>query len=298
MVDDAGLGGVDTLRLVWPSWQAAGTESVEAFAPEFSLEEARRGYEVGTRVLEAILPPHPGSTARIDVPMGDDGLALRDGVEAKDAIVAQQAQAQRVIAGQRWSRIVTLGGDCSASIAPFTALAERYGDELAVVWIDSHPDVGTPDSEYKGFHAMAVSAITGHGVPEVLDVLPATVPAERVALTGLHSWTDDDFPNASAWGVSAFSPEALRETTEPLLAWLRGTGCSKVAIHLDVDVIDSDEVVLGLGIEPGGLRIADVRRIVSDVAGAADVVGLTVAEYIPRQVMHARALLAGFPLLS
>ncbi len=294
----SGLSESGTLRLVWPSWQAAGTESVEAFVPEFPLAEARRGYALGTAVLEAMLPPHAGPTARVDVPLGDEGLEGSDGIEAKEAVLAQQAQAQRVIAGEAWSRIVTLGGDCSVSIAPFTALAERYGDDLAIVWIDSHPDVGTPDSEYPGFHAMAVSAVTGHGDPEVLALLPATVSADRVALAGLHSWTDDDFPNAQSWGLATFSPEDLRSSTAPLLAWLRGTGCTKVAVHIDVDVIDSNEVVLGLGIEPDGLRIAEVRRVIAEVSAQAEVVGLTVAEYLPRQVMQARALLAGLPLLS
>ena len=34
------------------------------------------------------------------------------------------------------------------------------------------------------------------------------------------------------------------------------------------------------------------------VEGAADVVGLTIAEFIPRQVIHLRQILTGFPLVS
>ena len=43
--------------------------------------------------------------------------------------------------------------------------------------------------------------------------------------------------------------------------------------------------------------MAQVRRVVDDLAAQADVVGLTVAEFVPRQVMHLQQLLAGFPLL-
>ena len=32
-------------------------------------------------------------------------------------------------------------------------------DDLAILWIDSHPDIGTQASEYPGFHAMAVAAL-------------------------------------------------------------------------------------------------------------------------------------------
>ncbi|MEV4360852.1 hypothetical protein [Nonomuraea sp. NPDC049625] len=38
--------------------------------------------------------------------------------------------------------------------------------------------------------------------------------------------------------------------------------------------------------------------LVADIDGAADVVALTIAEFLPRQVMHLRQILSGFPLLS
>ena len=44
------------------------------------------------------------------------------------------------------------------------------------------------------------------------------------------------------------------------------------------------------------------RRIVADidaaVDAAVDVVGFTIAEFIPRQVMHLQQLLSGFPLIT
>ena len=292
-----GHGGGGTLRLVWPPWQGAGTSSVRELAPEFPFDVARRGYAVGTAVLAAVLPEHDGPTAAAPVAMGGEGLELRDGIEAKDVIVRQLAQALEVIREHDPARIVTLGGECAVSVAPFAALARRYGDELAIVWIDSHPDIGTPASEYPGFHAMAVAALTGHGDPDVLRLLPATVSGDRVALAGLHAWTEDDIGNVAAWGIHSFGPDDLRTTTRPLLDWLAGTGCSRVAIHFDVDTVDSNEIVLGLGMEPNGLTTAQVRRVVDDLDGAADVVGLTIAEFIPRQVMHLQQLLAGFPLL-
>jgi arginase len=93
-------------------------------------------------------------------------------------------------------------------------------------------------------------------------------------------------------------PEDLRQSSEPLLNWLTATGCARVAIHFDVDTIDSNEIVLGLGAEPGGLGSAQVRRIVSDVRAAVDVVEFTIAEQFPRQVMHMQQILAGHPLID
>jgi arginase len=232
---------------------------VQQLAAEFPFDIGRRGYAVGSTVLAAVLPPHDGPTATVPVTMSDEGTEIRDGVEAKTVVVKQLADALNVIRQYDPARITTLGGECSVSVAPFAALAQRYGDDLAIIWIDSHPDIGTGDSEYPGYHAMAVSALTGHGDPDVLSVLPATVPGKHVALVGLHAWTEDDYPHVSQWRLQAFSPDELRESSQELLNWLTATGCSKVAIHFDVDTIDSNEIVLGLGAEPDGLTSAQVR---------------------------------------
>jgi hypothetical protein len=95
---------------------------------------------------------------------------------------------------------------------------------------------------------------------------------------------------------ASFSPDDPRTPTQPLLDWLTATGCSRAAIHFDVDTIDSNEIVLGLGAEPDGLTGAQVRRIIADIHTAADVVGITIAEFIPRHVMHLQQLVTGFPL--
>jgi arginase len=120
-------------------------------------------------------------------------------------------------------------------VAPFSELAARDGDDLAILWIDSHPDIGTSVSDYPGYHAMAVAVLTGHGDPDVLPVLPAIVAPERVALVGLHSWTEDDYPNVAEWGIRSFSPSDLRQSSEPLLGCLAETGCTRVAIRFGVD---------------------------------------------------------------
>lgn len=286
-----------TLRLIWPQWQGATSKNIDSLLPEVTAHRGRRAYAVGATVLQAVLPPHAGPTEFVPVDMSDADTAVRDGIESKEVVLRQLSAAAAILARHDAPRVLTLGGECSVSVAPFTQLAARYGDDLAVVWVDSHPDVGTGSSDYAGYHAMAVSSIIGRGDAEVTALLPATVDPTRVALAGLHSWTEDDMPNAAAWGISTFSPDALRHDSAPLLAWLAATGCTKVAVHLDVDVVDSEEVVLGLGAEPGGLSSAQVRRLVSDLQSTADVVGFTVAEYIPRQVIQLQVLLDGLPLL-
>src|SRR5262249_38308490 len=107
------------LRLVWPEWQGAGSSSVRALAPEFPFDIARRGYTVGTKALQAVLPEHDGPTAFIPVDLDDAGLEERDGVEAKTAVLRQLDAALAIIREHDPARITTLGGDCGVSMAPF-----------------------------------------------------------------------------------------------------------------------------------------------------------------------------------
>lgn len=285
------------LRLICPQYQGATRENRELLIPELDPAQARKGYAIGAHALEVFLPEHDGTTAVVPVPETDDEGST-GGIESRDIIMRSLSDALGIIRQHDPDSILTLGGECSVSVAPFAALAEKHGDDLAVVWIDAHPDVDTPDTGYDGYHAMAVSHLLGHGDPRIVAMLPATVAPSRVVLAGLHDWEEDAYEHVGEWGLHTLAPENLRESSKPLLNWLRSTGCSKLAIHIDVDVVDSDEVVLGLGMAPGGLTRAQVQRIVADLSETAEVVELTVAEFIPRSLIAAVEMLKPMPLVS
>jgi hypothetical protein len=114
-----------TPAFVWPQWQGAGTESVRSLAPEFPFDIARRGYSVGTKVLEAVLPEHDGPIAIVPVEMGDIGLEERDGIEAKAVVLQQLRSALAIIQEHEPARITTVGGECSISMAPFSYLNQQ-----------------------------------------------------------------------------------------------------------------------------------------------------------------------------
>lgn len=266
--------------------------------PELPLDEAVHGYSLGTSVLTEILPEHSGPTETVPVSYARNTTDTKDGVYAKDIILSQTESALGLIKRHQPDAIFTVGGECSASVAPFTYLADKYPRDLAVIWVDAHPNFGTPESDYKGYHAMALSHIVGYGDPEILEKLPVTLVPHRVAISGLHAWTADDIPHAKQWGIQTFSPEDIRHSTDSSVNWLKSTGVSKVAIHLDVDVIDSDEVTFGLGAKLGGLKIHEAQKLLLDISATADVVGFTVAEYIPRQAMQMQRFAWDFPLLG
>ena len=83
-------------------------------------------------------------------------------------LLQQLRAALNIIQDHNPARITTLGGECSVSMAPFSYLINKHREDMAILWIDSHPDMGTGETAYPGYHAMIVSALTGHGDPELL----------------------------------------------------------------------------------------------------------------------------------
>ena len=62
--------------------------------------------------------------------------------------------------------VLTLGGDHSIAIGTIggsaRAVRERLGRELAVIWVDAHADINTPETSGSGnIHGMPVSFLTG-----------------------------------------------------------------------------------------------------------------------------------------
>lgn len=86
-------------------------------------------------------------------------------------------------------RIITIGGECSVSVVPFTYLASKY-DDIGIVWLDSHPDVNTPNDPtgYLGYHAMALAMCIGKGDAELLKLMPKKIDAAKSLLVGITQW--------------------------------------------------------------------------------------------------------------
>ncbi len=74
-------------------------------------------------------------------------------------------------------KIVTLeGGECSVSVVPrLPILLKKYDNDVAVIWIDAHPDITLPGDVYSGYHAMAVTACMGYGDKEIIAELPSRI---------------------------------------------------------------------------------------------------------------------------
>lgn len=63
-------------------------------------------------------------------------------------------------------------------------------------------------------------------------------------------------------------------------------------------ISDPNEIIAAVGVVPDGMKIAEVVRVINDVAKASDLVGLTVAEPMPRIAIRLKNMLDELPLLQ
>lgn len=286
---------VSTIRLIYPQWQGG---MVDHWMPDIPAEDASRGYYLGAQLLNFLAPESSQETIEIPVSLDINERQTDKGVSARRVILKQTKAALEKLRETNPEKIVTLGGECSVSVVPFTFLAGKYPDDVAVVWIDAHPDVNLPYDNYKGYHAMALTACLGMGDEEIIRTLPGRYDASRALIVGVRSWDDGMKERQKELGIKGLSPEEVAEDSSAILEWLKSTGVSKVVMHFDLDVLDPAEIIAGVGVEPDGMKINEVVRVINDIASEYDLVGLTVAEPMPRVAIKIRNMLNQLPLIK
>lgn len=286
-----------TIRLIYPQWQGG---CIAHWITEVKdPEQSSRGYYLGARLLNFLAPDNGQDTYTVPVATDIVERKVTDGVMDKDAIITQTKAALDILNVQKPDKIVTLGGECSASVVPFTYLAEKYENDVAMIWIDAHPDITLPGDAYPGYHAMAVTACMGLGDKQIVSELPAKIDPSKILFVGLRDWERDEIKERQKqYGIKHLTPEETRENSDAILEWLRASGTSKVVIHFDMDVLDPAEIIAAVGVVPNGMKIAEVVRVINDIAREKELVGLTVAEPMPRTAIRLKEMLSRLPLLK
>ena len=286
-----------TIRLIYPQWQGA---SIVPLIPEVkNPDDASRGYFLGAQLLNFLAPDSGQETLTVPVSIELEDRQVTDGVLDRDIIVRQTRTALDMLRVSNPDKIVTLGGECSVSVVPFTYLAEKYDNDVAVIWIDAHPDITLPGDVYPGYHAMAVTACMGYGDKRILEELPAKIFPSKILLVGLRNWERDEIKERQQqYGIKHLSPQDVAQNSDAIKSWLKACGTSKVVIHFDMDALDPTEIIAAVGTDPDGMKMEEVIRVINDIAAEKELVGLTIAEPMPRTAIRIKNMLNQLPLLK
>ena len=289
---------MNTLRLIYPQWQGG---DIASLVPELNKEDSSLGYYLGAELLEFLAPKSLTSkTAKVPISLEYPKSGVREsknGILNYDEIVAQSKAALEILNTHKPDKILTLGGECSVSIVPCSDLANKYKDDVAIVWIDAQKDLNLQGDKYQGYHGMALAACFGLIDKEgIAKILPAHFSPKDSILVGVRDF-EGKKERCEEIGVQVLSPEEARDSTK-LLEWLKSRGKSKVVVHFDLDVLDPSELIMAVGVVENGLKIAEVVNLINDMDKNYDLVGLSIAEHMPRVAIKLRNMMRELPLFE
>ena len=246
---------------VVPQWQGSGSA------------RAMRLID-GAEAIREDLPAT--STVLIDIPSGagsDEGtpvLRLSSIVAVRDALLAEIS----VSTGLG----ITIGGDCGVELAPIGRAVET-GD-TAVLWLDAHPDLNTPESSPSGaFTGMVLRTLLGEGADVAVPSIP--LDPKLLVLAGTRSFDDAEAEYVAAAGVTALDPQGLDAAS--VTAALRATGASRVYIHVDLDVLDPAFIDGVDSPVPFGVTLPQLLEVIAAAKAALLLTGAGVTEFAPAE---------------
>jgi arginase len=177
-------------------------------------------------------------------------------------------------AARRGQRPVALGGDCCQPIAVMAGLA-RTGVRPLLLWLDAHGDFNTHDTTISGFvGGMPLAMLTGHGRLDLLRAVDLEPMPERDVV--LCDARDLDPREADLLGRTAVGRTASLADAIASLPPDR-----PVYVHVDVDIVNGDELQKTLYPVPGGPSKADVTRALTHLRDTRDVVAVSMTSWSP-----------------
>ena len=168
-----------TIRLLYPDHASGGIDT----------------YYFGANLLQYILPANTNQPLiKVNIaPPNDKEKIVTNGISAEDEVLNGIKDAQNKIEAEKPDKIITIGGNCIVSLAPFDYLHGLYKN-LGIIWIDAHPDVSTVKDGYPQAHAMILGSLLGHGASQLCDQMknPKFKPDELlyVGLQPLHNYQE------------------------------------------------------------------------------------------------------------
>ena len=283
------------LRLVFPQWQGGDNPP----------------YYFGAQLLNWLAPTPNGPVEEIAVrEPTSEALQIEQGIVGRSVLLEQLHDARAKIEKHQPDSIVIIGGDCLVDLAPFAYLNERYDGELAVLWVDAHPDIMSKE-QFEHAHAHVLGQLLGNGDEGFTEVVKQPIKSSNVCYLGVNEPTEWEAGEMDRLGLKNISPEEYAQKgNQAVIDWFKSTGAKHLAIHLDLDVIDPAKFKALLfaqpdaepdafeGIATGKLTIAQVISALQAVSQEAQVVGIGVTEHLPWDAIAMKNMLAKLPLIG
>ena len=263
-----------TIRLLYPDHISGGLET----------------YYFGANLLQHILPQNesqPLVRVEISPPDGKE-KAITNGIRGEEEVLAGIHDAQKKLAEENPDRVITLGGNCLVSLAPFDYLHGKYKN-TGIIWIDAHPDVSSIEDGYPNAHAMVLGALMGKCAPSLAaQVKNPHFKAEEILYVGLQPLHDYQERFLREAGVDFKIQDHAFVSEDEIRGFMKRF--DHILVHFDIDVMDehlfhstyfANPELTGDGAGGGKMTMEKAGETLRLITEHADVVGFTIAEYLP-----------------
>lgn len=280
-----------TIRLLYPDHVSGGLET----------------YYFGANLLQYILPKNDSQPiVRVEIaPPDGKEKAITNGISAEDEVLSGIADAQKKLDEENPDRVITIGGNCVVSLAPFDYLHGKY-ENTGIIWIDAHPDVSTVNDGYPCAHAMVLGSLLGHGADQLVSKMknPAFKP-EDILYVGLQPVHDYQERFLKEIGVNYKVQDQAFVSDEEITAFMQRF--EHILVHFDIDVLDehffhstyyANSELVGDGAGGGKMKMEKLGQVLKHITENSDVVGFTVAEYLPFDELRLHKMLSKIKLFT
>ena len=280
-----------TIRLLYPDYVSGGLET----------------YYFGANLLQHILPPNSDQpTIKVDIlPPDGKEKQITNGIYAEEEVLSGIKNAQKKLSEEKPDRVITIGGNCIVSLAPFDYLHGIY-ENVGIIWIDAHPDVSTRKDGYPNAHAMALGSLMGDGAEQLSGLMKnRAFSADEILYVGLQPLHDYQKAFLDEAGVDYKIQDKELVSDEEIRAFAERF--DHILIHFDIDVLDEHlfhstyfaiPELVGDGSGGGKMTIERAGEILRLIEENVDVAGLTIAEYLPFDECRLHKMFSGIKLLT
>lgn len=272
-------------------------QQVAVIGAPLDLGQGRRGVDMGPSAIRyAGLAEHLQD--KLGVPTEDLGNVVAPVAESTDEVDERARYLPQILqhcdeVGKLVERVrragttpVVLGGDHSVALGTLVGMAAVHGPG-ALIWIDAHGDLNTPESSPSGnVHGMVLAAALGLGGDAFRQdswTIPAIAPG-RLALVGVRSLDEgerDVLRDLDAKVFTMSEVDRLGVETCMRQALAHTAGSPFVHVSLDMDVVDPDHAP-GVGTPVrGGLSYREAHLAMEIVAESGVLDSLDVVEVNP-----------------
>lgn len=94
------------------------------------------------------------------------------------------------------------------------------------------------------------------------------------------------------------SSEEFRSNPSQLDDWIKQTKCSKFVVHLDLDVLDPEDLYCAVAHDPNGMLVKEIIDAINRISNNVDIVAFTIAEAMPQIQMKMKKMFSEFSIFK